>query len=69
MKLAKILEKAKKYLSLIEEKEDVEKKKVEKLRDKIDDKISKLEKSIKGFCCSKLESRVDFNHKDLTKIK
>lgn len=28
----------------------------------------KLEKSIKGFCCSKLESRVDFNHKDLTKI-
>ena len=28
----------------------------------------KLEKSIKGFCCSELESRVDFNHKDLTKI-
>ena len=28
----------------------------------------KLEESIKGFCCSKLESRVDFNHKDLTKI-
>lgn len=27
-----------------------------------------LEKSVKGFCCSKLESRVDFNHKDLTKI-
>ncbi len=27
-----------------------------------------LEKSIKGFCCSKLESRVDFEHDDLTKI-
>lgn len=27
-----------------------------------------LEKSIKGFCCSRLDSRVDFNHKDLTKI-
>ncbi len=27
-----------------------------------------LEKSIKWFCCSKLESRVDFNCKDLTKI-
>ncbi len=27
-----------------------------------------LEKSIKGFCCSKLESRVDFTHSDLTKI-
>ena len=27
-----------------------------------------LEKSIKSFCCSKLESRVDFEHNDLTKI-
>ena len=27
-----------------------------------------LEKSIKGFCCSKLKSRVDFEHRDLTKI-
>ena len=27
-----------------------------------------LEKSIKGFCCSKLESRVDFEHNNLTKI-
>ena len=27
-----------------------------------------LNKSIKNFCCSKLESRVDFNHIDLTKI-
>lgn len=27
-----------------------------------------LEKSIGGFCCSKLESRVDFEHNDLTKI-
>ena len=27
-----------------------------------------LEKSIRGFCCSKLESRVDFEHDDLTKI-
>lgn len=27
-----------------------------------------LEKSISHFCCSLLESRVDFNHEDLTKI-
>ena len=27
-----------------------------------------LEKSIKGFCCSGLESRVDFEHNNLTKI-
>lgn len=27
-----------------------------------------LDKSIKGFCCSRLESRVDFEHDDLTKI-
>lgn len=27
-----------------------------------------LDKSIKSFCCSKLESRVDFGHTDLTKI-
>lgn len=28
-----------------------------------------LEKSISHFCCSLLESRVDFDHKDLTKIE
>lgn len=28
-----------------------------------------LEKSISHFCCSELESRVDFEHKDLTKIE
>ena len=28
----------------------------------------RLDKLVKGFCCSKLESRVDFNYKDLTKI-
>lgn len=27
-----------------------------------------LEESISSFCCSKIESRVDFNHPDLTKI-
>ena len=27
-----------------------------------------LEKSIKYFCCSSLDSRVDFSHRDLTKI-
>ena len=27
-----------------------------------------LEKSMKGFCCSELESRVDFEHNNLTKI-
>lgn len=28
----------------------------------------KLEKSVRGFCCSKLESRVDFDYNNLTKI-
>ena len=28
-----------------------------------------LEKTIEHFCCSKLESRVDFNHPNLTKIR
>ncbi len=28
----------------------------------------KLDKSVKYFCCSKLESRVNFDHKNLTKI-
>jgi len=31
-------------------------------------KYLKLEKSIMSFCCSKLDSRVDFNHSNLTKI-
>jgi len=48
MKLGRIYEKAKKYLLLIDEKEDVEKKKIKKLQDKIDEKISKLEKKIQN---------------------
>ena len=32
------------------------------------EKDLKLDKSIKWFCCSELESRVGFDHKDLTKI-
>ena len=40
MRLLKILEKAKKYLLSIDEKEDVEQKKIEKLKDKIEDKVS-----------------------------
>ena len=47
MKLAKIFEKAKNYLFLIENNEDIKKRKIEKLRDKIDDKISKIDKKIK----------------------
>ena len=39
MKQGKIYEEAKKYLLLIYEKEDVEKKKIKKLQDKIDEKI------------------------------
>lgn len=41
------------------------------IKNEIIDKIKndlELEKSIKGFCCSEIESRVDFDHKDLTKI-
>ena len=47
MKLAKILEKAKKYLFLIQNNEDIKKRKIEKLRDKIEDKILKLDKKIR----------------------
>ena len=47
MKLVKILEKAKKYLFLIENNEDIKKRKIEKLRDKIEDKILKLDKKIR----------------------
>lgn len=47
MKLAKILEKAKKYLFLIQTNEDIKKRKIEKLRDKIEDKILKLDKKIR----------------------
>ena len=46
MKLEKIYEKIKKYLELIEE-EDIEKKKVDKLNEKIEDKISKIKEKIK----------------------
>ena len=44
MKLEKIYEKIKKYLELIEE-DDLEKKKVTKLNEKIEDKISKIKNS------------------------
>ena len=47
MKLKKILEKAKKYLFLIQNNEDIKKRKIEKLRDKIEDKILKLDKKIR----------------------
>ncbi|WP_141049809.1 hypothetical protein [Aliarcobacter cryaerophilus] len=47
MKLAKIFEKAKNYLFLIQNNEDIKKRKIEKLRDKIEDKILKLDKKIK----------------------
>ena len=47
MKLKKILEKVKKYLFLIQNNEDIKKRKIEKLRDKIEDKILKLDKKIK----------------------
>ena len=47
MKLTKIFEKAKNYLFLIENNEDIKKRKIEKLRDKIEDKILKLDKKIR----------------------
>ncbi len=47
MKLVKILEKAKNYLFLIQNNEDIKKRKIEKLRDKIKDKILKLDKKIR----------------------
>ena len=47
MKLAKIFEKAKNYLFLIQSNEDIKKRKIEKLRDKIEDKILKLDKKIR----------------------
>ena len=47
MKLAKIFEKAKNYLFLINNHEELKQRKIEKLRDKIEDKISKIDKKIK----------------------
>ena len=47
MELKKILEKAKNYLFLIQNNEDIKKRKIEKLRDKIEDKILKLDKKIR----------------------
>jgi hypothetical protein len=47
MKLTKILEKAKKYLFLIDNNEELKQRKIEKLRDKLEDKISKIDKKIK----------------------
>lgn len=46
MKLEKIYEKIKRYLELIEE-DDIEKKKVTKLNEKIEDKISKIKEKVK----------------------
>ena len=48
MKFLKICEKAKKFLLLITQKEDIEKKKIEKLRKRIDEKISKLQQKIRN---------------------
>ena len=47
MKLKKILEKVKNYLFLIQNNEDIKKRKIEELRDKIEDKILKLDKKIR----------------------
>ena len=47
MKLKKILEKAKNYLFLIDNHEELKQRKIEKLRDKIEDKISKIDKKIR----------------------
>ena len=46
MKLKKILEKAKNYLFLIDNHEELKQRKIEKLRDKIEDKISKIDKKV-----------------------
>lgn len=47
MKLEKIYEKIKKYLVLNED-DDIEKKKINKLNEKIEDKISKIKNKIKS---------------------
>lgn len=47
MKLAKIYEKVKKYLLLLEEEKDIEKKKIKKLEEKIEEKIDKLKNKTK----------------------
>ena len=47
MKLEKIYEKIKRYLELIEE-DDIEKKKVNKLNEKIEDKIFKIKEKVKS---------------------
>jgi hypothetical protein len=48
MQLEKIYEKVKKYLLLIEE-DDIEKKKIDKLSENIEEKISKIKNKLKSI--------------------
>lgn len=68
MKLEKIYEKVKKYLSLIEDKE-IEKKKVKKLQEKLEDKIFKLKEKIKNSKILEEENRLKEELEILKKFK
>ncbi|WP_368028607.1 hypothetical protein [Arcobacter sp. s6] len=57
MKLEKIYEKIKKYLELIED-DEIEKKKVSKLTEKIEDKISKIKEKVKSSSNIEEENRL-----------
>ena len=57
MKLGKIYEKVKKYLLLIEE-DDIEKKKIEKLNEDIEEKISKIKNKLKSINDADDENRL-----------
>ena len=68
MKLGKIYEKVKKYLLLIEE-DDIEKKKIKKLSEDIEEKISKIKNKLKSTNDTDDENRLKEEIEILKKFK
>lgn len=68
MQLEKIYEKVKKYLLLIEE-DDIEKKKIDKLSENIEEKISKIKNKLKSIDDTDDENRLKEEIAILKKFK
>jgi hypothetical protein len=68
MQLEKIYEKVKKYLLLIEE-DDIEKKKIDKLSENIEEKISKIKNKLKSINDIDDENRLKEEIEILKKFK
>jgi hypothetical protein len=68
MQLEKIYEKVKKYLLLIEE-DDIEKKKIDKLSENIEEKISKIKNKLKSINDTDDENRLKEEIAILKKFK